>query len=395
MPKKSYKKRADGRYAVYRDRKPFYGQTIAEAEQKRLQYDLAQKQGLDAERQGLRVSAYAEQWLPVYRGEACEKSYRFYAKVLDSFITFVRDPRMKDVRKTDIVAFYNTLSGYSQSHIDKHVHTIHGLFSAAREDGIIPKDPTRDAKPPKGTEGTYAHRPLEDWERELVHKMVDVEYRARNQLRHGHPFAAAAMVMLYQGLRREEVLALDIDRDVDFENNMLHVREAISYATTHRGDVAPPKTEKGSRSMPLFKPVRDVLQGRHGLLVQPVHASQMTDSAFQSMWSSYKYQMGVLHNKGLRPRWDSEGVFEPITIRTHDFRHSFCTMICEAGVDIKTAMTWMGHSDEKMIRQIYEHVTQKRLRQAEQNTAKMIDKLMGYSQNDSQSNETTCESGKK
>ena len=30
--------------------------------------------------------------------------------------------------------------------------------------------------------------------------------------------------------------------------------------------------------------------------------------------------------------------FEKITIRTHDFRHSFCTMICEAGVDIKTAM---------------------------------------------------------
>ena len=146
MPKKTYKKRADGRYAVYRDRKPFYGNTIAEAEAARRAYDLQKAQGLDHEKQGMRVSEYAETWLPVYRGESCEQSYRLYAKVLDAFIVFVRDAKMKDVRKTDIVAFYNTLAGYSQTHIDKHVHTIHGMFSTAKEDGIILKDPTRDAR---------------------------------------------------------------------------------------------------------------------------------------------------------------------------------------------------------------------------------------------------------
>lgn len=391
MPKKTYKKRKDGRYAVYRDRKPFYGNTIAEAEAARRAYDLQKEQGLDHEKQGIHVSQYAETWLPVYRGESCEKSYRMYAKVLDTFTAFVHDARMKDIRKTDIVSFYNTLSGYSQTHIDKHVHTIHGMFATAKEDGIILKDPTRDAKPPKGTEGTFAHRPLEDWERDLVHKMVDVEYRARNQLRHGHPFADAAMVMLYQGLRKEEVLALNIDRDIDFENNLLYVREAISYSASHRGEVAPPKTEKGARCMPLFRPIRELLSGKHGLVFTPAQSEQTTDSAFQSAWKSYKHQMGVLHNNGLRPRWDKEGTFEPITIRTHDFRHSFCTMICEAGVDIKTAMSWMGHSDEKMIRQIYEHITAKRLRLAEQNTAKMIDKLMLNSQNDSQIEKDTTE----
>ena len=384
MPKKTYKKRPDGRYALYRDGKVFYGLTIAEAEEKRRLYDLEKAQGLDNEKRGLRVSQYAERWLPVYRGEACEKSYRLYANILDVFVEFTRDARMRDVRKTDVVAFYNTLSGYSQTHIDKHVHTIHGMFATARDDGVIIKDPTRDAKAPKGTDGKYAHRPLEDWERDLVHRMLDVEYRARNQLRHGHPFAPAAIVMLYQGLRKEEVLALNIDRDIDFENNLLYVREAMSYSTTHRGKIEQTKTEKGTRCMPLFKPVRDVLQGMHGLLVKPVNAEQMTDSAFQSIWKSYKHQMGVLHNNGLRPRWDENGEFDPITIRTHDFRHSFCTMICEAGVDIKTAMIWMGHSDEKMIRQIYEHVTQKRLRLAEQNTAKMIDKIIANSHNDSQ-----------
>ena len=136
--------------------------------------------------------------------------------------------------------------------------------------------------------------------------------------------------------------------------------------------------------MPLFAPVRTVLQGKHGPVVQAINAKQMTMSAFSSMWKSYKLHMGILANNGLRPRWDKEGVFQPITIRTHDFRHSFCTMICDAGVDIKTAMLWMGHSDEKMIRQIYDHLTAKRLQLAEQSTAQMIEKMMSNSQNDSQ-----------
>lgn len=384
MPKKTYKKRSDGRYAVYRDRKPFYGATIAEAEEKRRLYDLEVAQGLDHEKSGMLVSEYAEEWLPVHRHSACESSYRLYARILDEFVDHLRDPRVKAVKKTDIVSFYNTLHGRSQSYIDKYTDTIHGLFVSAKEDGLIARDPSHDAKAPTGTEGTMGHRPLEDWERNLVHRMVDYEYQVKGQTRHGHPFALAAMVMLYQGLRREEVLAFDIDRDIDFANNRLYVREALSYSDTHRGKLKDPKTNKGIRSMPLFAPVREVLQGKHGAVVQAATAKQMTMSAFASMWRSYKLHMGILHNNGLRPRWDKDGVFEPITIRTHDFRHSFCTMICDAGVDIKTAMLWMGHSDEKMIRQIYDHLTAKRLQAAEQNTAKMIEKMMSNSQNDSQ-----------
>lgn len=331
----------------------------------------------------MRVSQYAEKWLPVHRSRSCESSYTLYGKILDKFILFVCDARMKDVKKTDVVAFYNTLNGYSQSYIDKYKATIHGLFASAKEDGIILRDPTADADTPEGTTGTYEHRPLEAWERDLVHRMVDYEYTVKGELRHGHPFAVAAIVMLYQGLRREEVLALDVDRDVDFVNNRLYVREALSYSDTIRGRIKDPKTNKGIRSIPLFAPTRAVLEGKHGHIVNAATASQMTLSAFTRMWESYKLHMGILHS-GVRPRWDKEGKFEPITIRTHDFRHSFCTMICEAGVDIKTAMAWMGHADEKMVRQIYDHLTAKRMQIAEQNTAKTIEKMMLNSQIDSQ-----------
>ena len=46
-----------------------------------------------------------------------------------------------------------------------------------------------------------------------------------------------------------------------------------------------------------------------------------------------------------------------VTIRPHDLRHSFCEWCITNGIDLKTVSAWMGHSDQKMIMQVYDHVT--------------------------------------
>ena len=49
-----------------------------------------------------------------------------------------------------------------------------------------------------------------------------------------------------------------------------------------------------------------------------------------------------------------------VTIRPHDLRHSFCEWSITSGVGPKTLMNWMGHTDERMIMKIYDHVSAKR-----------------------------------
>ena len=39
-------------------------------------------------------------------------------------------------------------------------------------------------------------------------------------------------------------------------------------------------------------------------------------------------------------------------------------MLRDAGVDLKLAMQWMGHADEKMILKVYDHVSEFRTQQA-------------------------------
>lgn len=374
MPRARLKKRSDGRYLCKANGVSFYGRTEREAKEKRARYLAQIAQGLDAGSTETTVDAYAQKWLPVYRAASCESSYVLYGKILDKFIArFPIGTKLRDVKKTDIVDFYNSLSDMSPSYINKHVATIRGMFNAAKDDGIILKDPTANVEPPSGVENRREHRPLEDWERKLVTGMLTVEYKPNGKPRVGHPFAPAAIAMLYQGMRLGEALAFDIDRDVDFENNRIYIRENLSFSDTHRGQTKEPKTKAGVRDLPLFKPFREAIEGKHGMLVQAVNGGQITKTVYAKMWESYKYQMAVLHN-GKEKRWAEN--FEEITIRTHDFRHSFVTMICDAGVDIKTAMSWVGHADEKMIRQIYDHVTKQREKAAEQNTAKMIEQMM-------------------
>lgn len=375
MPRQRLKKRPDGRYRCSANGIYFYGYTEREAKQKRIQYLSEIEQGLDANSTDTTVDAYAQKWLPIYRAECCEKSYNLYGNILDGFIATLKvGTRMNEVRKSQIVAYYNSLSDFSPSHISKHVETIRGMFSAAKDDGIIARDPTANVNPPAGVEGRCSHRPLEDWERKLVHDMLTVEYRANGKTVKGHPFAPAAMAMLYQGMRRGEVLAFDIDRDVDFKNGRVYIREALSYSNTHRGETKRPKSKAGVRDLPLFEPFRKAIEGKHGKLVQARNGGKVTSTVVGSLWKSYLYQMSVMHNGGKQKRWCDD--FQEIKIRTHDFRHSFVTMLCDAGVDIKTAMSWVGHSDEKMIRQIYDHLTKQREKLAEQNTARMIEKMM-------------------
>ena len=107
----------------------------------------------------------------------------------------------------------------------------------------------------------------------------------------------------------------------------------------------------------------------------------MTESAWKRAWNSYLYALGEKKN-GCQRRW-SPAPWHPVEIRAHDLRHSYCTMLYDFGIDLKTAMLWMGHADQSMTMQIYTHLTEQRRTEAE-NTLRNAEKAAFGSQNGSQ-----------
>lgn len=374
MARPKLKQRADGRYRCVYKGKAFYGDTQAEAYRKRDEYRRMIEAGLRREADGLTVHDYAMQWVATYKAHLSDAMYNQHVRILNRFCEFdgIGFRRMADITTQDIQRFYNTAAHMSHSYICDLRDTLKGLFRYATADRVTLSDPTIKAKPPKGTKGT--HRAITQTERDLIDRVQ-------------HKIRPAVMVMLYAGLRRGEALALDIDRDVDFINRTISVRGAIVFDNQNQPRQTTTKTEAGIRTVPLVDKLGKELTGLHGPLLTRTSGEIMSYSAWSRAWNSYIVELGRAHN-GCIKRWHgktkehkarieryeqlvSEGrmieaeqiklpPWEDIDIRPHDLRHSYCTMLYDAGIDVKTAQKWMGHADPSVTIEIYTHLTAER-----------------------------------
>lgn len=336
MPKQSYTKRADGRYRVKYKDKYFYGETISEAQSKRDEYRKQLESGLNMKRLNITVGQYAVEWLPVYKSNVEEKTYDDYAKQLNVLIQYLGDMRIADVKPSDAKRVFGHYLNYSDSTIKRARMLFVAVFESAIADELRHTNPfkAKTAAPHKGTSGT--HRAITEEERQL---MLVVEHRMR----------PAAMCMLYAGLRRGEVLALDMDQDVDLKRDELTVSRSVRFYGNQPIMENHAKTESGLRTVPIFSQLHRELQNCSGLIARSVKSGgMMSETAFRRGWDSYLLAL-------------SKAAGKKIEIRPHDLRHSYCTMLRDAGVDLKLAIKWMGHADEKMILKIYDHITESRI----------------------------------
>lgn len=370
MPRLSLKRRADGRYCAKYAGKSFYGKTQREAIEKMESYRLAQLEGAPDAR--IRMRAYASKWLSAYKASCADKCYNSYVRILNDACDKLGDPYMDQITSTDVQTLFNALKGTSSSNISKYTATVKGLLQAAFRDGLSKRDPSAGLRPPEGTSGT--HRALEPWEDDIIFQLQD------------HRLGPAVMMMRYAGLRRGEACYLDIDRDVDFESRTITVRGGVAFDDENAPTVTDGKTKAAQRVIPLLDPVANCLKGRHGLLIAKEDGGMVTSSAWKRAWESWRAEFEALVNGTKRGYFlrrvqklavqgipeDQLPVWEPCTIRSHDFRHSFVSDLYAAGVDIKTTMAWVGHKDMTMVMEIYAHLQEETKREAELKLRQML-----------------------
>jgi integrase len=381
--KQRLKKRKDGRYRTKYQGKMFYGNTEAEALALRKEYKDAIESG-DFIEDSMTVYEYAYNWLPVHKASVAPNTYKSYSGYLNKLCSVIGNRPMKDIIPSDIKEVYNLYLGQSASQIRKARMLYVDMWDCAIEDRIVKTNPCRSkaAAPHEGTSGT--HRALSKEEDDLI-------------LACPADLRLAVLLMRYAGLRRGEVMAFDIDRDVDFDRKIIKISRAIHFEG-NRGIMSDPKTEAGKREIPLLDILEKELKGHHGPVCPMTYATTMTRSIWRNTWLHYLMQLELCLNQFTQKRWyhrtkdyiaqhpdewrkylrimkqDPEKAeeyrlrgWETVSFRPHDLRHSFCTMLRDNGVDIKLAILWMGHADEKMILRIYDHPPEERVRKAVEN----------------------------
>ena len=375
MPKQQLKQRADGRFACKYKGIFFYGETAREAMQKRDAYKLEEAQGIKKKKAGQTFGEYALEWLDIYHGKSKARTYNEYAVRIERMCKEIGGIKLKELTQSDIKRAYNIIEGMSDSYIKKYAMTLRNICACAYADGACARDPAQGLAAPKGESGT--HRALTSEEIRLVMETAPQ-----------HRFGAMAMTMLFSGLRRGEALALDIDKDVDFINRVIHVRGAIAFEgnapVLTRG-----KTYSALRDVPLLPPLRSFLITRHGLLLSGATTKYATETICTGQFDSFIHLMERRIN-GTQKRWYGRTkehqeiiaaggtlpAWQDVTIRMHDFRHTYCVMLFDAGVDMKTAQKWMGHADATMIMRIYDHLSKVRTDRSTDAMVQLVENLV-------------------
>lgn len=381
MPReKKNKIRKDKRYRRVYHGIPFYSRiSDDDAKAKRDEYIRNEQRGFTKR---LSVEDYALPWLKRSYPSVRDSTYTGLAIHLQHLIDQIGKKQLSDVIPSDIKQIYaDQYTGLSNSYIRAAKQLYCALFDSAQADGMIRFNPARDksAKPPAGKR--VKERKLTKQERIWIETLC-TDHRM-------HP---AVMCMLYAGLRPQECKALKIDRDVDFENNVINVQRTAhidGQKYKFSGDM---KTDWSTRQVPLFQPLKQALNGKKGYLITSAHGKPVTIQTWKTAWSSYIYNMETEIN-GIQKRWygrtkDQQTKKEAgelpawieFDIVPYTLRHAFCAFCRDNGVDINTCRRWMGHADAKMILKVYDSVSDDR----EEQERKKIEKQWIEVQNEVQ-----------
>lgn len=357
------KRRKDGRFKCKFQGMQFYGNTPEEAFALRDAYKESVNRGFSSR---TTVIDYSLPWLKRTFPTVANSTYAGLAIHLQHLVDSIGGKQIAEVVPSDIKSVYSEhYAGLSASYAKSARQLYCSLFDSAVADGLCRSNPAREktAKPHKGNKPK--ERILTPQERRWIETLCT-----------GHRAFPAVMMMLYAGLRPQEVKAIDIDRDIDFINDIITVRKtahtdsdnAQKYAFTGEG-----KTDWSNRSIPLFPPLKQALKGKHGLLITSAHGEPVTKTTWRVAWRSYITEMETAIN-GIQRRWygrtkeqkrlAAEGKLPEwidFDIVPYTLRHAFCANICrDAGVDLNTCRRWMGHADAQMILKVYDSVSEDR-----------------------------------
>lgn len=382
MPKKSNKRRKDGliRVQVYLGRvegkpkyKDVYGHTQKEADEKADELRAMLKKGLSIESRDDTFGEWAARWHKFKTSERISKGrinvYKHHIAHLNRRFEHVA---ISKIRSADIQELFidlaqnnpNTNKPMAEKTLSDLRVTAMQIFQFAIDNRLFEYNPASSVKIPSSATKREA-RALTEIEQTWI---TDTPHRAQR----------AAMIMMYAGLRRGELIPLTWN-DIDFNDCTITVNKAVEVdkggkfvLKTLDTSKELVKSEASYRIIDIPQKLVDFLKNekRESIYVcVSVSGKMHTESSWRRMWDSYLADLNLKYGdfspfeKQYSNKFDPGGIpFVIPRINPHWLRHTFCTLLYFAGYDLKSTMEQMGHADIKTTLSIYTHLDKKHKR---------------------------------
>ena len=364
MAKKMNTQRADGRYRVKvyigikdgkKQYKYVYGKTQKEADIKAEELKVSLRKGINISASNDSFEVWAEYWLTSKKYEVSEDRYNSLRTRANVWIDALKNTQITQIKPFELQSTLFSIAArnpytdkpMAKKTISGYIQVISAIFDFAVDNRVMSYNPAIKLKAPQTAPPATQRRALTTEERKRV---IEFEHRAK----------PSAMLMMMSGLRRGEATALQWN-DIDFKNNKISVTKSYNFKSK---EFKAPKNGK-SRVVSVSKRLINYLNTlpRNSLFVLTnASGKMMTDDSWKRLYQSYMHDMNLTYgfNDKTPSKFSPKKIPMLITPFTpHELRHTFCTMLFEAGVDAVTAKEQMGHADIQTTLSIYTHLSSK------------------------------------
>lgn len=341
------KKRADGRYQkkiTTLDGKTKFLYSSAKNEREAAKdFNRMLQEIKIKEETGEKFLIVAEEWERSHFKNLTNNSLKSYVPATKDVKDYFSNFYIKEIQPYHVNGFINELvkKDYAFKTVKARYSVLSLIFKHAILNQYCSNNPCQHVAVPKH---------LKKEKRETVTE-IDIEKIKENT---SAPFGFFALFLLLTGCRRGEALAIT-PKDIDFENKMVHINKTVEWIGNKPNIKNSPKTDAGIREIPLAD-----------ILINELSKRKKQKYIFEN------HKKELLDNSQVTRGWNEYKKISGVEITPHQLRHGYATILFDAGIDVKTAQRWLGHSDIKTTLDIYTHLSEKKLASS---TEKMLDFL--------------------
>ncbi len=329
-----------------------YAPTLEELRQKEevIQRDLLD--GIDYAGGEITVAELVDRYINLRRGLK-ENSMRAYDSAINRIHADSFGSRMiRSVRLPDGKGWFVSLhdKGLKQNTIGILQSVVRPAFEMAVDDDMVRKNPFKFKLSDVIPNDAYVRSALTKAQQERYLQFI------RD---HGKDnYYDDIVILLGTGLRASELYGLT-KADIDFDRRCIHVRRQLCRTAEKPYFVTPPKTKSGIRNVPMtdavYMALMRVVKARTAPKVElPVDGHSgflfLDKSGMPKVAMHLENYMRGIQKKVNRLYGTS---FPRVT--PHVLRHTFCTNMQQAGIDVKSLQYLMGHSNVSVTLDVYTH----------------------------------------
>lgn len=343
-----------------------YAANNKELERKVQEVRLKLGKGVDVSAERDTFEEWAERWLRLKKPEISVKRYNAYKYAVGRFESLYDMPISK-IRAIDIQDIISAAAskGAAKQTLSQYKLVCRQIIQLAVDNRVIDYNAASAVKIPKQASKT-TKRALTEQEQSWI--TSPSEHRGQR----------AAMIMMFAGLRRGELIPL-LWTDVDLLNRTITINKSVEMINSRPVVKEGAKTSAGTRVVHIPQLLADYLSNQdknNNFLVCPdSHGNMYTESGWERMWESYmrelNFKFGDFTGVMVTDKKSGQLVefklptsrFAPVKIpmvippiTAHWLRHTYITMLYLSGVDVMTAKEQAGHADIKTTMQIYTHL---------------------------------------